>query len=93
MQIFVVACLSTEEGHTPPGSPQGKFLLLKIIKNSKRKYQESFLNSPEILDSREKNLQFGVLLEYSNTNTMQKESIHLDLWFKSYGWSKFLVNI
>ena len=49
-----VACLSTEEGHTPPGSPQGKFLPLKIITNNKRKYQEPFWNSPEILDSKEK---------------------------------------
>ena len=30
--IFVMACLSVEEGHTPPGSPQGSKFLLKIIK-------------------------------------------------------------
>ena len=36
-----------------------------------------------------KNPPFGVLLELSVTKTMQKESIHLDLWFRNGGWSKF----
>ena len=49
-----VACLSAEEVHTPPGSLQNKLPPLKIIKNNKRKYQESFWKSPEILGSREK---------------------------------------
>ena len=40
-----MACLSIEEGHTHPGSPQGKLLLLKIFKNNKRKYQEPLWNS------------------------------------------------
>ena len=36
-----------------------------------------------------KNPPFSVLLELSVTKTMQKESIHLDLWFGNGGWSKF----
>ena len=30
-----------------------------------------------------------MLLELSETKTMQKESNHLDLWFRNGGWSKF----
>ena len=30
-----------------------------------------------------------MLLELSVTKTMQKESTHLDLWFRNGGWSKF----
>ena len=30
-----------------------------------------------------------MLLEISVTKTMQKETIHLHLWFRSNGWSKF----
>ena len=48
-----MACLSAEEAHTPPGYLQDKLLPLKTFKKSKRKYQESFQNSPEILDTRE----------------------------------------
>ena len=62
----------TEEGHTPPGSPQGKFLLLKIIKIAK----ENIKNPSEIhqkFQTARKNLKFGVPLEYSNTKLMQKE--------------------
>ena len=49
----VVACLSLEELHTPPGSPQDKPIPLKIIKMTKRKHQEHFWKLPENLDSRE----------------------------------------
>ena len=49
-----VACLSADEVHKPPGDPQDKPHLLKIILNTKRKYQEHFWNSPEILNSSEK---------------------------------------
>ena len=78
MQIFVVACICTEEGHTPPGSPQGKFLLLKINKNSKRKYQQPFWNSPEILDSKGKS-QIGCAARVFQYETNEKESRYLDL--------------
>ena len=50
----VVACLSADEVQKPPGDPQDKPHLLKIILNTKRKYQEHFRNSPEILNSSEK---------------------------------------
>ena len=50
----VVACLSADEVHTPPGDPQDKLHLLKTIINTKRKYQEQLWNSPENLDNREK---------------------------------------
>ena len=38
----VVACLSADEVHTPPGDPQDKLHLLKTIINTKRKHQEPF---------------------------------------------------
>ena len=50
----VVACLSAEELHTPPGCLQGKLHLLKINKMTKIKYQEHFRKLPEILGSRGK---------------------------------------
>ena len=49
-----VACLSADEVHKPPGDPQDKLHLLKIVLNPKRKYQEHFWKSPEILDGSEK---------------------------------------
>ena len=49
-----VACLSADEVHKPPGDPQDKLHSLKIFINTKRKYQEHFWNSPEILNSSEK---------------------------------------
>ena len=55
-----VACLSADEVHKPPGDPQDKPHLLKIILNTKRKYQEHFWNSPEILGRREKSQVWGV---------------------------------
>ena len=51
---MVVACLNADEVCKPPGDPQDKPDLLKIFKNTKRKYQETFWNSPENLDSGEK---------------------------------------
>ena len=50
----VVACLSADEVHKPPGDPQEKLHLLKMVLNTTRKYQEHFWKSPEILDSSEK---------------------------------------
>ena len=49
-----VACLSADEVHKPSGDPQDKPHPLKIILNTRRKYQELFWKSPEILDSSEK---------------------------------------
>ena len=49
-----VACLSADEAHKPSGDPQDKPHRLKIILNTKRKYQEHFWKSPEILNSSEK---------------------------------------
>ena len=47
LQIFVMACLSAKEGHTPPGSPQGNKFLLEIFKITKRKCHITLFNSPE----------------------------------------------
>ena len=47
-----VACLSADEVHKASGDPQDKPHPLKIILNTKRKYQEPFWNSPENLGSR-----------------------------------------
>ena len=49
-----MACLSADEVHKPPGDPQDKSHLLKIILNTKRKCEEHFWKSPEILNSSEK---------------------------------------
>ena len=83
----VVACLSADEVHKPSGDPQDKPHPLKIILNTRRKYQEPFWKSPENLDSTEK-FNFAELLDFFTKNTMQKESIHLDLWLKSFGCLK-----
>ena len=48
------ACLSADEVHKPFGDPQDKPHPLKIILSTKRKYQEHFWKSPEILNSSEK---------------------------------------
>ena len=45
--IFVMACLSVEEGHTPPSYLQGNNFHLKIIKIAKRKCHITLFNSPE----------------------------------------------
>ena len=47
LQIFVMACLSAEEGHTPCGYLKGNNILLKRIKIAKRKCQITLFNSPE----------------------------------------------
>ena len=49
-----MACLSVDEVHKPSGDPQEKLHYLKIILNTRRKYQEPFWKSPENLDSTEK---------------------------------------
>ena len=50
----VVACLSADEVHKPSADPQDKPRPLKIILNTRRKYQEPFWKSPENLDIAEK---------------------------------------
>ena len=77
--------LSTDEVHKAPGDPQDKLALLKIIKTTKRKYQETFWKLPENLDSKEKS-HLLELLDFWTKNTMQKESLHLDLYNKSYAF-------
>ena len=73
-----VACLSTEEGHTPPGSPLGKLLLLKINKTAKRKHQEHFWKSPEILNSSEKShLWWAVRFPFREHNAKRINSFGL----------------
>ena len=77
-----MACLSADEVHKPPGDPQDKPHLLKIILNTKREYQEHFWNSPEILNSSEKShLWWAVRFPFKEHNA--KDSSHLDLWLKS----------
>ena len=49
-----VACLSADEDHKPSGDPQDNPHPLKIILNTKRKYEAHFWNSPEILNISEK---------------------------------------
>ena len=39
----VVACLSVDEGHTPPGDPQDKLHLLKSIQKHKNKTSRNTL--------------------------------------------------
>jgi hypothetical protein len=53
LQIFVMACLSAEEGHTPPGYPQGSKFLLKTFKIAKRKCHITHLNAPENIHSKQ----------------------------------------
>ena len=74
----VVACLSAEELHTPPGCLQDKLHLLKINQMTKIKYQEHFWKLPEILGNKEKS-HLGCAAGFSSKNRMQKESTHLDL--------------
>jgi hypothetical protein len=54
LQIFVMACLSSEEGHNPPGSPQGSKFLVKIIKMVKRKCHITHLNAPKNIYNKQK---------------------------------------
>ena len=54
LQIFVMACLSAEEGHTPSGDLQGKKSLPKIIKIAKRKCHITLFNSPENNNNKQK---------------------------------------
>ena len=55
----VVACLSADEVHKPPGDPQDRPALLKINKTKKRKHQETFWKLLENLDSKEKSYLLG----------------------------------
>ena len=54
LQIFVMACLSAEEAHTPPGYPQGSNFLLKRIKIPKRKGHITLFNAPKNIHSKQK---------------------------------------
>ena len=56
-----MACLSTDEGHKAPGDPQDKLVPLKIFKNHKWKYQETFWKLPENLDNKEKSHLLGAV--------------------------------
>ena len=80
----VVAFLSADEVHKPPGDPQDKLHLLKIVLNTKRKYQEHFWNSPENIGSREKShLWWAVRFYFKEHNAKRINSIGLmveELW-------------
>ena len=56
-----VACLSTDEVHKAPADPQDKLALLKIIKITKEKYQETFWKLPENIDNKEKSHLLGAV--------------------------------
>ena len=74
----VVACLSAAEVHKSPGDPQDKLALLKINKITKENIKKPSKNYQKILTTR-KNPIVWVLLDFWTKNTMQKESMHLDL--------------
>ena len=87
-----VACLSTDEVHKPPGDPQDKPHLLKIILNTKREYQEHFWNSPEILNSSEKShLWWAVRFPFKEHNA--KRIISFGLMVKKLKLFEALWNI
>ena len=86
-----VACLSADEVRKPPADPQDKLDLLKIVLNTKRKYQEHFWKSPEILDSSQKShLWWAARILIKEDSA--KKSIYLDLWLNSYNCLKCSVN-
>ena len=87
-----MACLSADEIHKPPGDPQDKPHPLKKFKNIKNKSSKNLLKFTRKSRHRGKNPIFGELLDFWTKNTMQKESIHLDLWLKSYNYLKCSVN-
>ena len=73
-----VACLSADEVHKPSGDPQDKPHPLKIILNTKRKYQEQFLNSPKILNSSEEfHLWWAVRFSFKEHNAKRINSFGL----------------
>ena len=73
-----VACLSVDEVHKPPGDPQDKPHPLKIILSTKRKYQEHFWKSPEILNSSEKSqLSWAARFLYKDHNAKRINSFGL----------------
>ena len=86
-----VACLSADEVHKPSGDPQDKPHPLKIILNTKRKYQEHFWKSPEILNSSEKSHLWWAA-RFLCKEQDAKRINHLDLWLMSYGCLKCSVN-
>ena len=66
LQIFVMAFLSAEEGHTPSGDLQGKKSLLKIIKVTKRKCYIPLFYSPENIHSKQKSHPMHADREFQN---------------------------
>ena len=73
-----VACLSTDEVHKAPGDPQDKLALLKIIKTIKENIKKHSENCQKIQTARKYTI-LWVMLDFWTQNTMQKESLHLDL--------------
>ena len=74
-----VACLSTDEVHKAPGDPQDKLVPMKTFKNHKRKISRNLLKISRKSRQQGKNPIFWELLDFWTKNTMQKESMHLDL--------------
>ena len=66
------ACLSTDEVHKAPGDPQDKLVPLKIFKNHKWKYQETFWKMPENLDSKEKSHLLGAVRFFGHRTQCKK---------------------
>ena len=79
-------CLSADEVHKPPGEPQDKTHPLKIFKNTKRKHQEPFWNSPENLDSREKSHFWWVARSFYKEQNAKKNQF---IW--TYGYKVVAV--
>ena len=87
-----VACVSTDEVHKAPGDPQDKLALLKIFKTTKRKYQEHFWKSPEILNNSEKShLWWAVRFPFKEHN--EKRIISFGLMVKKLKLFEALWNI
>ena len=68
----VLACLSEDEVHKPSGDPQEKPHPLKIILSTRRKYQEHFWKSPEILDSSEKSHSWCAARAFCNKDNAKR---------------------
>ena len=85
-----VACLSTDEVHKAPGDPQDKLALLKIIKTTKRKHQETFWKLPENLDSKEKSHLLGAVRFLDKEHNAKRNNafglIDKKLWLFELSW-------
>ena len=86
-----MACLSADEVHKPSGDPQDKPHPLKIILNTKRKYQEPFWKSPENLGIIEKShLWWAARFLYKEHNAKRINSFGLmveKLWLFEALWN------